>query len=359
VDEICLSGHAGGWPAERPTGAISIASRKMRYTPSARHYTAELRSYAILAAREELIAGRAMIHHLPANVGYILHEQAQSFAGAGAGLLSIKSFYNGEARYAVESRRFVVDDSSYFVLNNGQFYSIEIDADRRIESFCLFFAPGLVDDVRHRISNETDQLLIEPQSHTASPAFFERTYAHDQSVSPALMRLRAAVAHSHLDQSWLIEQFHLIMQRLLHKQMQVYREIDSLPAIRAATREELYRRVHYAREYAAALFTTPITLDDMARVAGMSPNHLLRTFKQIFDQTPYQYVIAKRIAYAQQLLGSTDQSVTDICFAVGFTSLGAFSWWFRQRVGVSPTTYRRLSDSEKPNHPRVAVKRET
>ena len=139
----------------------------------------------------------------------------------------------------------------------------------------------------------------------------------------------------------MIEQLHLIMQRLLHMQASIYQEVDSVPAIRAATREELYRRLHYAREYAAALFTTPITLDDMARAACLSPNHLLRTFKQVFDQTPYQYVIAKRIAYAQELLRSTDQGVTDICFAVGFTSLGAFSWWFRQRVGVSPTTYRR------------------
>src|SRR5215211_4081901 len=90
------------------------------------HYTAESGSYAILAAREELIAERVMIHHLPAHIGYILHEHAQSYAGAGTGLLSIKSFYNGAARYAVESRRFVVDDASYFVLNNGQFYTIEI-----------------------------------------------------------------------------------------------------------------------------------------------------------------------------------------------------------------------------------------
>jgi AraC-like DNA-binding protein len=280
-----------------------------------------------------------MIHHLPAHIGYILHEHAQAYAGAGAGLLSIKSFYNGEARYAVESRRFVVDASSYFVLNNGQHYSIEIDADRRVESFCLFFAPEFTDNIRHSITSGVDRLLIEPQSQTAAPAFFERTYLHDQAVSPALMRLRAALTHDYIDKPWLIEQFHLIMQRLLQIQTQSYREIDAIPAIRAATREELYRRAHYAREYAAALFTTPITLDDMAHVAGMSPNHLLRTFKQIFDQTPYQYVIAKRVAYAQQLLRSTDQGVTDICFAVGFTSLGAFSWWFRQRVGVSPSSY--------------------
>jgi len=283
-----------------------------------------------------------MIHHLPAHVGYILHEQARSYHGAGAGLLSIKSFYNGEAHYAIGSRRFVVNDASYFILNNGQFYDIQIEANQPIESFCLFFAPEFVDDVQHSISNGTDRLLTEPQSPVSlSPAFFERTYPHDQSVSPALMPLRLAVAQGQPDQAWMIEQFHLIMRRLLQMQASIYQEVDSVPAIRAATREELYRRLHYAREYAAALFTTPITLDDMARAACLSPNHLLRTFKQVFDQTPYQYVVAKRIAYAQELLRSTDQGVTDICFAVGFTSLGTFSWWFRQHIGVSPRTYRR------------------
>jgi AraC family transcriptional regulator len=282
-----------------------------------------------------------MIHFLPTHIGYILHEQAQSYAGAGAGLLSIKSFYNGEARYAVESRRFVVDDSAYLVLNHGQFYSIEIDADRRIESFCLFFAPEFASDIRHSISNKADRLLTEPRSQTAATAFFERTYPHDQSVSPVLRRLRSAVTHNQLDQPWLIEHFHLIMQQLLGVHTNTYREVEAISAIRAVTREELYRRVHYARDYAAALFATPISLDEMARVAELSPNHLLRTFKQVFGQTPYQYVIARRVAYAQELLRSTDQCVTDICFAVGFASLGSFSWWFRQHVGVSPSAYRR------------------
>jgi AraC-like DNA-binding protein len=154
------------------------------------------------------------------------------------------------------------------------------------------------------------------------------------------MQLRAASIQDNVDQGWLIEQFHAIMQRLLQVQTCVYQEVDAIPAMRAATREELYRRLYYAREFAAALFTTPITVDDMARVAGLSPNHLLRTFKQVFHQTPYQYIIAKRIAYAQELLRSTDQSVTDICFAVGFASLGSFSWWFRRKAGVPPTGYR-------------------
>jgi AraC-like DNA-binding protein len=285
-----------------------------------------------------------VIYQLPTQIGYVLHEQAQAFHGAGAGWLSIKSFYHGNAQYAVGSRRFAVDDSCYLVLNNGQSYSIQIEGDQPIESFCIFFAPGFAEALQHSLAGTADRLLDEPQPATSSSAaFFERTYAHDRLVSPALRQLRAVASQGHPDQAWLIEQFHGLMQRLLRMHTNVYREVEALPAIRAATREELYRRLYYARDYAAALFTTPITLDDMARVAALSPNHLLRTFRQLFGQTPYQYVVARRIAYAQELLRSTDQAVTDICFAVGFASLGTFSWWFRQRVGVSPTDYRRQS----------------
>jgi transcriptional regulator GlxA family with amidase domain len=131
------------------------------------------------------------------------------------------------------------------------------------------------------------------------------------------------------------------MQRLLQVHYQVYQEVETLPAVRATTREELYRRLYLAKEYAAAAFDQPITLNDMADVAGLSPNHLLRMFKQLFHQTPYQYLTTQRLNQAQQLLSQTDRSVTDICFSVGFESLGAFSWLFRRRVGLAPTEYRR------------------
>jgi AraC-like DNA-binding protein len=284
-----------------------------------------------------------MIYQLP-QIGYLLHEQAQAFHGGGTGWLSIKSFYRGSAQYAIESRRFVVDASCYLILNNGQSYNIQIEGARPVESFCLFFAPGFAEAIRHALSSTADRLLLEPQPAGAPSAdFFERTYPHDSLVSPALRQLRAIAGQGQPDQAWLVEQFHALMQRLLGMHASVYREVEALPAIRAATREELYRRLHFAHDYAAALFTTPITLDDMARVAALSPNHLLRTFRQLFGQTPYQYVVARRVAYAQELLRTTDQGVTDICFAVGFASLGTFSWWFRRRVGVSPTDYRRQS----------------
>jgi AraC-like DNA-binding protein len=121
----------------------------------------------------------------------------------------------------------------------------------------------------------------------------------------------------------------------------VYKEVEKLPAARQATREELYRRLHHARDYAAALFHQPVTLDDMARVACLSPNHLLRTFKGAFGQTPHQFITTRRLEEAGRLLRTSQQPVTEICYAVGFESLGTFSWLFHRRFGVSPSQYRR------------------
>jgi len=127
---------------------------------------------------------------------------------------------------------------------------------------------------------------------------------------------------------------------LLQSQTNIYREIEKLPASRPATREELYRRLHLARDYAEAMFTAPVTLEDMAQVACLSPNHLLRTFKHLFGQTPHQHIISNKFDYARQLLEDTDFSITDICMTIGFESLGTLSSQFHRRFGVSPTEYR-------------------
>src|SRR5262249_18303332 len=103
----------------------------------------------------------------------------------------------------------------------------------------------------------------------------------------------------------------------------------------------LYRRLHRAKEFIAASFDEPITLDQMAKVACLSTNHFLRTFQQAFHQTPHQFLTHRRIEHAQRLLLQTDLPVTEICFSVGFESLALLSPLFRRRLGLSPDKFRR------------------
>jgi len=276
------------------------------------------------------------------NASFILHEKGhRRYNAEGIGSLSIKSFYNGQAFYEVGRGRFAVDDNSYLILNHGQPYSITIDSASPMESFCIFFAGGFAEEVDRSLSTTTVRLLDEPVAFSITAInFFEKTYPHDSILSPSLQQLRALLAQRKGEPGWLQEQLHKIMQCLLRIHRQIYKEVEALHAVRASTREELYRRLHRARDYAYATFDQPITLDELAQIACLSPNHFLRTFRQIFRQSPHQYLTALRLERAKKLLAGTALSVTEVCYAIGFASLGSFSWLFRRRFGISPEAYR-------------------
>lgn len=85
----------------------------------------------------------------------------------------------------------------------------------------------------------------------------------------------------------------------------------------------------------------PLSLDDLSVEARLSPWHLLRSFRQAFGETPHDFLTRLRLERARHLLTVTSRSVTEICFDVGFSSLGSFSSLFRRRVGLSPAEFRR------------------
>jgi AraC-like DNA-binding protein len=94
-------------------------------------------------------------------------------------------------------------------------------------------------------------------------------------------------------------------------------------------------RDHIDRNYAAAL-----DLDSLAAVAGVSKYHFVRCFEAAYGETPIRYVTRRRIERAQDLLRNANLTVTEVCMAVGFASLGSFSSRFREMVGESPSVYR-------------------
>jgi transcriptional regulator GlxA family with amidase domain len=89
------------------------------------------------------------------------------------------------------------------------------------------------------------------------------------------------------------------------------------------------------REYAQ-----PLDVPALARTALMSTAHFARRFRDVYGETPYSYLMTRRIERAAALLRRGDMSVTDVCFAVGCTSLGSFSARFTEIVGETPSAYR-------------------
>jgi AraC-like DNA-binding protein len=106
-------------------------------------------------------------------------------------------------------------------------------------------------------------------------------------------------------------------------------------------RHEGFRRLCRARDLLRESCEPAPTIEQLAREVRISPFHFIRQFEAVFGVTPHQFRIASRIELAKELLAGGEYSVTDVCMEVGFSSLGSFSTLFAQRVGETPSAYRR------------------
>jgi transcriptional regulator GlxA family with amidase domain len=100
------------------------------------------------------------------------------------------------------------------------------------------------------------------------------------------------------------------------------------------------RHLLRAKDLADARYAEPLTVDDLARAAGLSRFHFGREFRRAFGESPHAYLLTRRLERAAALLRSTDHSVVEICFAVGMQSVGSFTSSFTRTFGASPTAYR-------------------
>jgi AraC-like DNA-binding protein len=95
-----------------------------------------------------------------------------------------------------------------------------------------------------------------------------------------------------------------------------------------------------ARDLLDREYAQPLNVPMMARAASMSPSHFSRRFREAYGESPYGYLQTRRVERAMALLRRGDLSVTDVCMAVGFTSLGSFSSTFTRLIGEPPSAYR-------------------
>jgi AraC-like DNA-binding protein len=98
--------------------------------------------------------------------------------------------------------------------------------------------------------------------------------------------------------------------------------------------------LRHAKDLMDRAYAEPLDLDAIAREAGYSRFHFVRAFRATYGQTPRDYLSGRRVERARELLRTANLTVTEVCFLVGFSSLGSFSARFKDEVGVSPSRYR-------------------
>src|SRR4051794_31004781 len=115
--------------------------------------------------------------------------------------------------------------------------------------------------------------------------------------------------------------------------------------------DDLLVHLRHARDVADRDYAAPLDLDRLSAAAGISKYHFLRLFRVTYGVTPAEYVSRRRIERAQDLLRATNLTVTEVCYAVGFTSLGSFSSRFRSVVGETASDFQRRYADGAPHIP--------
>lgn len=260
--------------------------------------------------------------------------------------LSIRCMLNGNQYYKVGSRDHLVYAENYLVLNQGQHYRTAFHSHEALEMLMVAFKPGFAESVLHATVTPEDKLLEDPFGRQSQPVlFFEQTYQHDKVISNLMKHLRRLMNE---DISWRKETdldglYTALLIRLMEVHRNLNREINKLPSVRRSTKTELFRRLHIARDYMDANTDRRISIEEVARIAWLSPHHFKHSFKSLFGISPHRYHVQKRLDASTELL--TQQiPVDEVCRLVGFENTSSFIRLFKEIYNATPGRFSRFSN---------------
>ena len=255
------------------------------------------------------------------------------------GPLSIRCAFRGKEFYHERTKTVAVDDSTFLIFNEGKVYSSYIKSEKKVESLTVNFNPSFVQEV---IQSMLQRDVEVNDSVKRDVRFVEKLYQHNNTITPLLLGLRRMSMSLHANKHRVAELFSELLERLIGSQQEIQKEISQMSPLRYSTKQELYQRLHNAKDYIDSCFADDLSLETISSTAHLAPVYFLREFKKNFHLTPHQYLTQRRIEEAKYLLIAKGKSVSEVCFSVGFNDLSSFSKLFKTRTGFSPERYRSI-----------------
>ena len=250
------------------------------------------------------------------------------------GALSVKCVIKGIEHYECSNRFYSVNEDHYLIFNEGQYYSSYIYSDTETESFTVNFSTRFL-----QCALQSFQRNLNDSRCDSSYEFIEKLYGHNGFVTPLLLKLYKASIVKSPDVHAIEEIYYNLFESLLLQQASLKKEIKQIQAVKNSTQVELYKRLNYAKDFIYSCYMQEISLNKLASVACMNNAYFLREFKKYFGTTPHQYIMLLRLATAKRLLETTAQSITEICFAIGYSDVSSFSKLFKKKFAITPAAY--------------------
>lgn len=235
--------------------------------------------------------------------------------------LSIKIVSEGLERYTVNNRSYKLESNNYLIINESDTFEVNVKSANVTKGICIYPPQDLIDDVfNYRLKSEKE-LLESENYHSKKINFTQKTNALSTTSSGVFIKKH--ISHiikdfSNYSKKDFNNLYIRLAEHLVHDQLQVDVQLSSLPSSKRQTKEELYRRISQAKDYIHDNYNQKIIIGDLATIACLSKYHFLRSFRDFYKCTPYQYILKLKLEAARKLI-SKGFSFTEISEIIGFS----------------------------------------
>jgi AraC-like DNA-binding protein len=255
---------------------------------------------------------------------------------------SIRFIFSGNETCSIGRRQLSIHSDSFIILNKGTQFTSNSDSRLPVSVFSIEFDDDFLTAFNNTFVKGNKSSLFD----TGNSAYHlrETIYPFKGDIKLNICSLKNHLDNGSTDDTLINDYLYKCLfncYRVYYEE--IFQKEKKLNFLHFSTRIEILRRLNLAREYLYANYNKNVNLENLANYACLSVNHLLRTFKLAYNQSPHQFLIQLRLQRAQLLLSKTEYPVYEIVNMVGFKCTSSFIRLFRTKYKTTPLKYRNVT----------------
>jgi AraC family transcriptional regulator len=249
------------------------------------------------------------------------------------GPFSIFTNISGSSIVTTDKRGVVVRDDFFYVSNQDQHYTLEVEKTQKAETFNIHFGEFFASEVLKSLTTSPHELLENAALPSQAFALHNRLYKRSEKTHQIIRNLQTENDNKLFEEECLAA----LMVEILKEDQATQKIIQRIVSVKQSTREEILKRLTVVTDYIYSTYDRDISLDELANIACLSKFHFLRLFKIAFQITPLQFITNIRMIRAKEILQHKKNEVKEIGRMLGFKDSSSFSRTFFNYYGVYPT----------------------
>lgn len=255
---------------------------------------------------------------------------------------TLKFVFSGSKSYKINGRSLTVYPDYFLSMNKNTSFESSILSREYVQSLSVSFSSTFVNDTLAAFTKPTSFLLDNFSTYNSLEPYFPESLLRVKRNLKFNLKHIGRYIHTNISDDNLLEEY-------LHHTFINYAEIvfsdvllkeDCLNCSKKNTKKELIKRLGIAKDFMYCYYNQPITLAEIAANSCLSVNHLLRTFKQAFGETPYQFLTKIRLMRANDLLKNSRYPLNEVVSMVGFECSSSFIRLYRSHFSQTPGSFR-------------------